>query len=137
MLKNKKGQQMVEFAVVLPVIVLCMGLLVTFGQLIYARMVVQMAAYDGARRAVVMASPSAGRAEADDRARNTLRNAIGMVDGSKQSRFTHSGWSRGGMLEYSVSIRVRTLFPLINDEFEIYNEMTISGTSVTMIERGG
>jgi len=137
MFESKKGQQMIEFAVVLPVIVFCMGLLVTFGQLIFARMVVQMAAYDGARSAVVMQSASSGRNAADDRARRALGNAIGMVEGSKQSTFSHTGWSRGGLLTYSVSIRVRTLFPIINEDFQIGRETLIRGTSVTMVERGG
>jgi len=136
MFKSKKGQQMVEFAIVLPIIVFCMGLLVTFGQLIFARMVVQTAAHDGARRAVVMADASSGRREADDRAAVALRNALGMVDGSKASTFNHSGWSRGNLLTYSVTITVRQLFPIINEDFQLSRDTQITGTSVTMIERG-
>jgi len=59
-----------------------------------------------------------------------------MVDGSKASTFNHSGWSRGNLLTYSVTITVRQLFPIINEDFQLSRDTQITGTSVTMIERG-
>lgn len=132
---NKKGQQMVEFAVVLPIIILCMGILVTFGQLVYARMVVQAAAFDGARGAVVEPTASAGRNAADERAERTITNVLGKVEGSTRTTFSHQGWSRGNLLTYTVFVRIAPLFPVINENLQFSREVELRGVSVNMIER--
>lgn len=132
-IKSKKAQQMVEMAVVLPVIILCIGILITCGQLIFGKMTVQMAAYEGARKAVVISNANTAKNTAINASTQVLKNGIAMQN--YNFSFQHGGWSKGNYLTYTVSADVKTLFPVINTSFKANSTTNVKGHIVMMIER--
>lgn len=132
-LKSKEGQQMVEMAIVLPVILLCIGILISAGQLFFAKMTCQMAAYEGARQAVVMDNRNSAKQTAINTSKRIMKNGIG-VEGDSYS-FNASSWNKGNHLTYTVSTNVKTLFPLISSNLEPYPSTPVKGNIVMMIER--
>lgn len=124
---------MVEMALVLPVIILCIGILITAGQLIFAKMTCQMAAYEGARKAVVMSSYNEAKNTAINKSQEVLRNGIGLSNVSFE--FNAPSWTKGNFLTYTVKAKVKTLFPVIGSDFTFKNESEVRGHIVLMIER--
>lgn len=132
-IKKKKGQQMVEFAVVLPVLVLCIGFIVTMGQYLFAKMTVQLAAYEGARKAVVVSSMSSAKTTAINNSKKILDTGIGLSN--YQYSFSAPSWTKGSQLTYTVTANVKTLFPLIWQGNKFTGQPTVKGTIVMMVER--
>lgn len=132
-IKSKKAQQLVEMAVVMPVILICIGVLVTCGQLIFGKMTVQMAAYEGARKAVVLNSETTAKKTAINASSQVLKNGIAMQN--YKFSFQHGGWTKKNNLTYTVSADVKTLFPVINTSFKTNSTTTVKGHIVMMIER--
>jgi Flp pilus assembly protein TadG len=134
-LKDKKGQSLVEMALILPVLILCLGLIITAGQLLYAKMTLQMAAFEGARGAVVQTNKNTAKTTADKKAKAVTANGIGLQN-VNYSLTAPSSWKRGNEVTYTVTAQVKTLFPLIAiDGTNLVKNPTIKGTAVMMIER--
>lgn len=134
--KIKKGQALVEMAIVLPVLLICIGIIITAGQIFFARMVVQMATYEGARIAVVQTTETEARRVARDRLHLVMANAIGVDNYNDIGGFSVSGgWNRGGTLTYSVTAYVRTLFPIPDSTFTFNSRTQIASRIAMRIER--
>jgi Flp pilus assembly protein TadG len=126
---------MVEAAIIVPIIVLLLGCIVTFGQIIFGKQVVQQAAYEGARKAVVNTSAQAGRSIADSTAQAMLRQGLALKN--FRSSFTTNGpWKKGNLLTYTVTADAKTLFPIINSKFKPNSQTPVTGKITMMIERG-
>ena len=61
--KNISGQSLVEFAFVLPILLLLMVAIIDFGILFYSQMAVSNAAWEGARAGATIIDPSQGDQE--------------------------------------------------------------------------
>lgn len=126
--KNRKGQVMVEFVLVLGIYLFLMGFMITGFQIMHNKMVFNMAAYDGVRRAVVLnpLTDSYDISGAKSDAKNILEHAIG-VDNVEVKIYSH-----GDYFTSTVSGRVKYLFPIISpDGVGVDRYMNIS-TSFTM-----
>lgn len=136
-LKEKKAQGLVEMVMLLPVIVLCIGIIITSGQLIFAKMSTQQAAYEGARRAVVTSNYNTAKSLAISKSKEVMKNAIGVDQSSVKVNFGSSpaNWKKPNNLTYSVSADVKTLFPVIGTNFKTNKKTTVTGSVVMMIER--
>lgn len=135
--KNKKGQQLVELVVILPVIILCIGFLITSGQLIFAKMTCQLAAAEGARKAVVISNYNTAKNTAISNSKQIMKTAIGVNQNTIKTNFSASSgnWKKPNMLTYSVSADVKTLFPVIGPDFKFQDTTTVTGRITMMIER--
>ena len=91
--ENKKGQQLVELIVILPIIILCIGIIITSGQLIFAKMACQLAAFEGARRAVVISNYTTAKNTAITRSKELMKTAIGVNQSSIKTNFGASSAS--------------------------------------------
>jgi len=134
---NKKGQQLVEMVVILPIIVLCIGIIITAGQLIFAKMACQLAAFEGARRAVVISNYNTAKNTAIAKSKEIMKTAIGVNQNTIKTSFGASAnsWKKPNMLTYTVLADVNTLFPVIGPNYTFSGTTTVSGTIVMMIER--
>jgi hypothetical protein len=72
----RSGQALVEFAVVLPILLLLMIGLVNLGILVNAQIVLTQAAWEGARAGATIADPSSG----DDEITGAVRRAASPLD---------------------------------------------------------
>ena len=137
--RSKKGQQFVEMVIVLPVVLFCLAVVITAGQLVYGKIVSQMAAYEGARLAVVMDSPGAAKSSADARASELLENGIALTKNKTVFKYTGNSWTKGNFLTFEVHGNVRTLMPMIykSDQgtYEIRRNTPVVGRIVMRIER--
>jgi Flp pilus assembly protein TadG len=134
-LKNKKGQGLVEMALILPILILCLGIIITAGQLLFAKMTVQMAAFEGGRSAVVQTNRSTAKTVANEKAKAVTKNGIGL-ENITYSFDAPSSWKKGDTLTYTVTARIKTLFPLIGVDGKLFsNNPTVSGKVVVMVER--
>lgn len=61
--KNRKGQTLVEFAFVLPFLLLLMVAIIDFGILFYTQMTITNAAWEGARAGATIVDPARGDLE--------------------------------------------------------------------------
>lgn len=135
-LKSKKAQQMVEMALILPVIIMAIGIMITAAQLGFAKNTCQQAAYEGARKAVVMDNVPAARAAANDTAKAILNNGFGIDMATFTPTFSpQGGWTHGTHLHYSVKVNVKTLFPVLNTNFTASSSTPVTGNFVAMVER--
>ncbi len=73
---DRLGQALVEFAVVLPILLLLMIGLVNLGILVNAQIVLTQAAWEGARAGATISDPSAG----DDEITGAVRRAASPLD---------------------------------------------------------
>ncbi len=135
--ENKKGQQLVELIVILPIIILCIGIIITSGQLIFAKMACQLAAFEGARRAVVISNYTTAKNTAITRSKELMKTAIGVNQSSIKTNFgaSSASWKKPNILTYSVSADVKTLFPVIGPGFKFQDTTTVTGSIALMIER--
>lgn len=135
--KGKKGQQLVELIVILPIIILCIGIIITSGQLVFAKMSCQLAAFEGARRAVVISNYNTAKNTAINRSKQIMKTAIGVDQSSVTTSFgaSSSNWKKPNTLTYSVSANVKTLFPVIGPNFKFSNTTKVTGSIAMMIER--
>lgn len=134
--RSQKGQQLVEFALILPVIILCLGVIITAGQLLYGKMVCQMAAYEGARKAVVTPPSADPKSVAIEKAKDIIsKNGISLsfvgVDWKPDM------WKKGNLLDFAVTGSVRTLFPIPDTNFKFHTDVPVKGQIRMMIENDG
>lgn len=130
-IKDKKGQSLVETAIVLPILALLLTVIFSVGQLVNAQIVCNTAAYEGARKAVVIADPSQALATAQEIAVNHVKhNGIGLYNIKVTPKISDNGvWTKGNNLTYTVSANVDLLLGLLRHNKPITGEITI------MIER--
>jgi len=111
---DRLGQALVEFAVVLPILLLLMIGLVNLGILVNAQIVLTQAAWEGARAGATISDPSAG----DDEITGAVRRAASPLDAGavlididpRQSEYPRNEpgpMPRGYPLTFTVTIPVR------------------------------
>lgn len=107
-ISNKKGQSLVELAVILPLIVMIIAFIVSAGQMFNAKALCQQAAYQAARTYVV----SGNRTEAKKAGNEILKNVIGqMTPTSITEPINIQGSpSYGQIITVTASVELRTLF---------------------------
>jgi len=97
-----KGQSYVETLLVLPILLLLITGIIWFGQLAYAKLATEAAAWSGARHAISTLDPWRGPAQAFTAARYTL-SGFGLNPDSARLRLTMFGyWRRGTMVRMEV-----------------------------------
>ena len=109
--RNQKGQSLVEFALILPVLLLLVFGIIQFGIIFNGQISVTSAAREGARVAVVL-----GEAEARNRVENALAGAL-LVDFDPTDPgnviFTTEDPKSGNELAVTVKASVPILVPLL------------------------
>lgn len=125
-LKKKRGQAIVEFALVLPIFVLLVFGILEFGILFHHYMVVTAASREGARTAAL------GGTNAEVQA--VVSAAAASVDnGSLASTVTPAARVKGESVTVTVTNPVRILTPLISAVFP-QNPVPVIGTTVMRVE---
>lgn len=82
MMRDDRGQSLVEFALTLPMLLVVMFMITEFGRALYQYNVMAQATREGARTAVVNSSggaPAAGRTRMDDFLTGSGMNTTGLV----------------------------------------------------------
>lgn len=120
-LRGERGQSTVEFALVLPLVVLLMLGLLQAGLLLRDQLVVSGAAREGAREAAVSADPERVRAAAE-RAAPALDVAVDLDRGQR----------RGDPARVEVTAQP-TKVPMVG---AIVSGLTLSSTAVMRVETG-
>lgn len=129
-LRERKGQGLVEMALVLPLLLLLLFGIIEFGRVMGAGLMVIHSARDGARYGSVGASNSEIINRIQTKTAGTLYNA---ADPSKLSiTVTRSGPSRGGDIKVSISYPVTLYIPLVSSITG--NPIIVEGTSVMRVE---
>lgn len=131
-LKNKKGQGMLEGAIIMPLIVLCIGMVITAGQLMIGKMTCQIAAYEGCRKAIVQKNYNNAQNIAKSKSSQTLKNGIGLTNHSYN--LSNPSWRKGNLVSYTVKSNVKTLFPVLNTHFKTSTTTPVNGKITMMIE---
>ncbi|MDD2401486.1 MAG: TadE/TadG family type IV pilus assembly protein [Clostridia bacterium] len=133
MIKNifseKKGQGLVEMAIVLPLLLLLLFGIIEFGRVIGAEIMVIHSARDGARCGSVGAS--------DSEIINKIQNGTGSILSSQDPTqvsvsIVRTGSGSGGDIEVSVSFPVVLYIPIVSSITG--NPINVSGTSVMRLE---
>lgn len=109
LIKNNRGQALVEFALLLPVLLLIIGGMIDFGLVYHEQLVMTAAAREGARVAVVNgeSKPTAGKTAAETYAKNASINPAGInVDPPDFE-------SKPGTTEKTVTITVTNNVPIV------------------------
>jgi Flp pilus assembly protein TadG len=126
------GQALVEFALVLPLLVLLLLGIVQFGQLFGAYLDVLAAARVGARAAALGASASAAEAVATQAADAMGRDLEVAVTGTSAA---DGGWAAGSpvtcRVTYQAPVAVPLFWPLLGRTF------ALEGATVMLAEGGG
>ena len=135
--RRPRGQALVEFAFVVPLFLLLMFAIIDFGRYVYYVQVINNAAREGARYAIVHGSkgiPATGPGSSDsggDKVKSVVRNyAIGVI-GSDADLVIDPQWPDGtNVRESTVRVAVtygfRSLIPLVPiPTIEITGESTL------------
>ncbi|SDF01925.1 TadE/TadG family type IV pilus assembly protein [Sporolituus thermophilus] len=128
MLKNHRGQTLVELALVLPVVVLLLAGMMEFGRVFHEYLVVTAAAREGARIAAVGGSDAAVAA--------AVRNAAQSVDRGQLAiaiEPSEAGRIHGEPITVVVSNPVQLVTPLISAFFP-QNPYIVQGRAVMRYE---
>jgi Flp pilus assembly protein TadG len=129
-LRNKKGQGLVEFALILPLLLLLLFGIVELGRVMGAGLMANHSARDGARYGSVGASDSEIISRIQTKTASTLYDA---EDPSKLSiSIVRSGPTRGGDIKVTVSYPVTLYIPLVSNITG--NPVVVQGTSVMRVE---
>jgi Flp pilus assembly protein TadG len=129
-MRERKGQGLVEMALVLPLLLLLLFGIVEFGRVLGAGLMVSHCARDGARYGSVGASDY----EITNRIRT--RTAGILYDEAEPSTLvitiTRSGATRGGDIKVNISYPVTLYIPIISSITG--NPVMVEGTSVMRLE---
>jgi len=133
LIDGKRGQSLVEFAFVLPLLLLTMVLMIDLGLILYGQMAVSNAAWEGARAGATIVNPENGDAEIEGAA---LIAAYGLpiekleVDiDPEQDEFPRNQpypSPRGESISVVVVYRLGLIFPPV--------EIPLTGRAVTRME---
>ena len=143
-IKDKSGQDMVEFTFVLPLLMFCFVFILTGGQLVYNKFVV----YNATINALRQASTENKYTSAATTYYTTVKNYAGQaicIQPIAQSDTTievrdkagnnpGARWKRDNQLVGKTVFHVRTLFPVNFKGLQAANIMNVSGESATYIE---
>lgn len=125
---SQRGQALVEFALVAPLFFLIVFAIIDFGRYVYYVQVLNNAAREGARYAIVHGSESfqpSGPAPDDPAVAGIVRNAAVGVVGTGATLTIHSSWlnptrpldppsnNRGHVVRVSVTYAFRSLIPVV------------------------
>ena len=131
--KNAPAQTLVEFALVLPILLLLMVALIDFGVIMHAQIVVTNAAWEGARAGATIVNPEQGDQEIIGAVHQAayglnLDNLEIDIDPQQDEspRDLPFPAPRGEPLTVIVSYRIQLSFPSIS--------FPVSGKAVTMME---
>lgn len=128
--RQKKGQGLVEMALVLPLLLLILFGIIEFGRVMGAGIMVTHGARDGARYGVV------GATDSEIISRIQTKSAAVLYDSRDPSKLTieieRSGPTRGGDIEVKVRYAVDLYIPLVSSITG--NPIIVEGTSVMRME---
>lgn len=97
LIKNQKGASAVEFAFVLPLLLILLFGIIEFGLLLYNKAVITNACREAARETIVLRSPKLDNNLRDDLIENTVTNYITnrlITFGQSDIPSTPGGWTR-------------------------------------------
>lgn len=125
-IRNKRGQGMVELALVLPLLLLLLAGIMEFGQVMHQYLVVTEAAREGARSAAVGSD--------DAVVTSTVKTAASTIDkGTLEVNINPGVRVRGNAVTVSVSNPVQIITPLISAFFPT-NPYIVQGIAVMRVE---
>jgi Flp pilus assembly protein TadG len=140
---TKRGQALVEFALVAPVFFLIVFAIIDFGRYVYYVQVLNNAAREGARYAIVHGSESfqpSGPSPDDPAVASVVRNSAVGVVGTSATLAIHSSWSdptrpldppsnnRGHVVKVSVTYAFRSVIPVVP-----FPPISITGVSCLVV----
>lgn len=106
-IRQEKGQALLEMALILPVLLLILGGIMEFGRIFHADLVITGASREGARAAVV--------GEPHETVRDKVLAAAPSLDeGELNVSLSPQDYSRGDMLTVTVSYHVDLVVPFIS-----------------------
>ncbi|MBL4952121.1 pilus assembly protein [Neobacillus sp. YIM B02564] len=126
--KSKKAQSLAEFALILPVMVMLIGMIISGGQLMFSKLTMQMAAYEGARVGVTQPD----LATAQTQGKTTIKNFVKKLPFIEESEVkadisAPNGWVKGEPLDVNITYNMKTLFPVPGTNWDR------SGSSATVL----
>ena len=129
--KCEKGSFLVEFVMLMPVVILIIGFVMTVGQGMIAKNIVQNAAFQAARMAVVEQRYQDGHDKAVTTATDITNSIIGQNKQDLDVKLTTNagGWKKGETATCTVSTTFKPLFPFLGQ-----TSMPITGQMTVMIE---
>lgn len=137
-IKEKKAATMVETAAMLFFIFAFLGLMITGGQMVTNKLVLNYATQAATRAAAVQTNSSDASKVANEKATKILKSN-GISTGSIYTTVTpQGGWQKGNNLEVKVQAEYKTLFPVPNSDGQTFSTTKNIMTSrmVGMIEGG-
>lgn len=129
---RKRGQSIVEFALILPVFVIMLALFVDAAQLLYAKGMTFYGAYTAARAASVEKSYTEGHKAAQVGVKNMP--SIMNVDNAKITLKTDGAWQKGNLLTADAQMTVRLFLGLPDGRLRMNQEFTVHTPIKMMIE---
>lgn len=123
-LQNNRGQSVVEFALVLPIILLLLGGMIDFGRVFHEYLVVTAAAREGARSAAVGSDTAMVISTAKQAAGNKGQLTVNVTPNSR---------IRGESVTVAVANKVTIITPLISAFFP-QNPYPVTGTAIMRVE---
>lgn len=138
-IKNKKGTAVAEFVLVLPILLISLCIIISGGQMLINKCVLNYAASEAARKACVQVSLDKARDVAQSSAQKIVKEGLGMTlnntRGDNKSGVTVYGstWEKGYTVSVTVSGKFDTVFPLIDSDGWT-NKHTMNSTKRMIIE---
>lgn len=129
---SEKGAVLVEYVLTFPFVLLSIALVIMVGQLLTAKIMVENAAFQGARAAVVLADDMDARSDADKISKGITESVMGQIDGTFDTAMTYNDWKKGEHIDYTVTTEVKPLFPMIG--LTGLDKIKVTGHMVMMIE---
>lgn len=128
LLKNNRGQALVEFALMLPIFIILLMAIIDFGRVIHEYLVVSTAAHEGARSMAIWDSEATARTSVMRVASSlpTSGGTVNIVINTAEPRTT------GAPVEVRVSHNVRIFTPLIQKFLP--DPFTVTGVAVNRIQ---
>lgn len=126
-LKEQKGQALVEFAIVLPIILLLVMGILQFGMMMNSYIAIQNAAREGARAGIVGCT--------DTEIQNTIISTSPSLDASNLTvSITPNGANRksGDTLTINISYNYKLIVPIISSLFK--NVVVLTGQTSMRVE---
>ena len=130
---NKKGTAVTEFAMVLPILIISLCIIITGGQMMINKCVLNYAASEAARKACVQDSLDNAKDIAESTAKKIVNEGVGMTFNGVS--IYGPNWEKGHTVTISVSGNFDVVFPLIDAEGKWSNHKTVSATKSMIIEK--
>jgi Flp pilus assembly protein TadG len=126
---NERGATAVEFAILLPVLLLILFGIIEFGMIMYGREIVTNAAREGARAGIVQGPPKRTEGEITAIA-NTYLSTTGVNPADVSFTVTGEGLANPNTLTVNAAYTYRFLIPYIPTVVGIPNPLTITTQTV-------